>query len=240
MNLLWLYWASRTSHLPIGYATGRAYLIAPNAPGEAEALKQSVDAMYVWARKLPLPPLPTDNSTIALCNGLDIVKRTVFDHMWGYSLPTFSANLPAIQTTAAARAAASQTLSRHIVTATPTEKAETAVVVGEHRPESGTPHITGVCSPSGGIPETLDETEQKEQKLAQKRIYLLSIHYQGGDKRLIAPDACRIALRARGNAETRCRRMLSFDDVEMERQCIVGFPGAFNHNVDINRPKYIV
>eukprot|EP01040_Poterioochromonas_malhamensis_P018245 gene18245-21255_t len=51
MNLLWLYWASRTSHLPIGYATGRAYLIAPNAPGEAEALKQSVDAMYVWARK---------------------------------------------------------------------------------------------------------------------------------------------------------------------------------------------
>lgn len=48
---------------------------------EIDKVRRATDASFEKTKSLSLPPV---DSTLKVCNGLDVVNRTVFDHMWGW------------------------------------------------------------------------------------------------------------------------------------------------------------
>ena len=104
MSLLWLWWVSHQKESKSGWDTGRPFLSdhpMDNA-NQLQAFRDRSDAAYAFSKKLNLPvynstkvslelaaakvPLeafrPSNNLTI--CNGMDVVNRTVFDHRAGW------------------------------------------------------------------------------------------------------------------------------------------------------------
>lgn len=74
-SLLWLWWTAHKQQQQPGWATGRPYLTFNLT--ETEAARKQHDEAFVHSRALPLP---TVNEDLLLCNSLDVVHRTVFDH----------------------------------------------------------------------------------------------------------------------------------------------------------------
>lgn len=73
MSLLWLWWVSNKIDKPTGIETGRPYSELPGS---------STDEAFDFAKKLRLPNV---DKTLTLCNGLDVVNRTSFDHFHGWT-----------------------------------------------------------------------------------------------------------------------------------------------------------
>jgi len=71
---------------PIGWATGRPFH-SLNPRHTEEDFQQRSDKAFEFAKGLKTPPpSPVRKSqTFKVCNGLDVVHRTVFDHMRGWS-----------------------------------------------------------------------------------------------------------------------------------------------------------
>ena len=81
MSLLWLWWVAhkRASQVEVGWGTGRPY--ASPDPRELARVRDQSDEAFRFAAALPLPEV---DASLALCNGLDVFSRTVFDHMHGW------------------------------------------------------------------------------------------------------------------------------------------------------------
>ena len=104
MSLLWLWWVSHQNVTSADWSTGRPYL-SRNPKDDINQLaiyrKQSDDA-FLFSKKLPLPISNSSNlalkaslspvlkkqlsssSPLEICNGMDVVNRTVFDHIGGW------------------------------------------------------------------------------------------------------------------------------------------------------------
>lgn len=104
MSLLWLWWVSHQNVTAVGWSTGRPYL-SRNPKDDIKELeryrKQSDDA-FLFSKKLPLPISNISNLALKsslssvlkkqlssslpleICNGMDVVNRTVFDHIGGW------------------------------------------------------------------------------------------------------------------------------------------------------------
>jgi len=75
-SLLWLWWvAHKQQQKPGSWATGRPYRTFNST--EIEEVRRQHDEAFAHSRVLPLP---TVNEDLTLCNSLDVVQRTVFDH----------------------------------------------------------------------------------------------------------------------------------------------------------------
>lgn len=104
MSLLWLWWVSHQNIASAGWDTGRPFL-SRNPKDDVNDLakyrKQSDDA-FLFSKKLSLPVSNSSRlalllasspsapkqqpstSPLVICNGLDVVNRTVFDHIGGW------------------------------------------------------------------------------------------------------------------------------------------------------------
>jgi hypothetical protein len=90
---------------------------------------------------------------LTVCNGMDVVNRTVFTHLAGWYSGT---NI-------------------------------TLDLAGKGRPSS-----ISISSNGGGRPESMKTETVKI--LEKQRLYYVNFHYQGGDKKLIPYDICRVLL----------------------------------------------
>lgn len=141
-------------------------------------------------RKLPLKDRQEDAlpAPLRVCNGLDVVRRTVLDHMRGWSdgaapaLPLPPLSLSLSQPRLAAAGAQQQ---RDRDTAN-TEKKFGPLELGC---TYGCPSITADALRSGGVPETTDAKEA--EALSDQRLFLLTLHYQGESKAYMTYDICR-------------------------------------------------
>jgi hypothetical protein len=104
MSLLWLWWVSHQNVTSAGWSAGRPFL-SRNPKDDVNQLekyrKQSDDA-FLFSKNLPLPISNSSNlalksstspvlkqqlsssSPLKICNGMDVVNRTVFDHIGGW------------------------------------------------------------------------------------------------------------------------------------------------------------
>eukprot|EP01041_Mallomonas_annulata_P019861 gene19861-39398_t len=92
MSLLWLWWVAH--HDTAGWPSGRPWLHNNRSASstQIQAIRNATDAAFVFAKSLKLPPVMT--SSLRLCNGLDVVNRTVFDHKTAWEVGDgFSLNL---------------------------------------------------------------------------------------------------------------------------------------------------
>ena len=76
MSVLWLWWVAHKSEG--GWEAGRPWAREPTHDRQ-----KSFDEAFVFTKSLQLPP--TSNPNLNLCNGMDVVNRTVFDHMHGWN-----------------------------------------------------------------------------------------------------------------------------------------------------------
>ena len=73
-------------HSEAGWDAGRPYIAEDPHATQAmtDSIRSSTDASFTKTKQFGLP---TVGQTLHLCNGLDVVNRTSFDHMYGwYSL----------------------------------------------------------------------------------------------------------------------------------------------------------
>ena len=105
MTLLWIYWLAKTGNVNVSsWDTGRPYFSAINVSAFDRAI----------ARRALVKLPQTAHPYMKMCNGLDVVGRTTFDHLLAYKLDSFSYNLPRAQqmstynTTAASKSAVDQ------------------------------------------------------------------------------------------------------------------------------------
>lgn len=82
MSLLWLWWVA--NHKDAGWTSGRPWnhWDAMASTAVVESYRARTDEAFMFAKKLSLPQM---GQTLTLCNGMDVVNRTVFDHMVGKS-----------------------------------------------------------------------------------------------------------------------------------------------------------
>lgn len=73
MSLLWLWWVRNKMDKQTGVETGRAF---------DEQGHSSTDEAFEFSKTLRLPNV---NKSLKLCNGLDVVNRTSFDHFRGWT-----------------------------------------------------------------------------------------------------------------------------------------------------------
>jgi hypothetical protein len=90
MTILWLWWVSHKSKVAVvGWDTGRPYhtqlLYHPLAKGNITRAREIADEAFIYTSKLNLPPVTRQ---LAVCNGLDVINRTVFDHMHAWDAGT--------------------------------------------------------------------------------------------------------------------------------------------------------
>ena len=78
MSVLWLWWVAH--HEVAGWATGRPWLPL-NKGDQTSVTDLTSDAAFSFTKGLPLPAV---DKSLALCNGMDVVNRTVYDHMHAY------------------------------------------------------------------------------------------------------------------------------------------------------------
>jgi hypothetical protein len=213
MSILWLWWVQLTKKKSIGEASnnaannssnsiwnnGRPYL-SINWKISPKKMQLYYDHAYLYASKLHLP-IPKgvnkfinnnhdNNKVLHICNGLDVVNRTVFDHMVGWS----DASHPSLYYNR--RADEENTVdysARGIMSTTVIDADADAAsnVVNDMCPYS-CPSAVGISLKSGGIPETMDPNDIIV--LSKKRLYFLTFHYQGGAKKYILYDGCRILI----------------------------------------------
>jgi hypothetical protein len=83
MSLLWLWWTRHKSSEDTSWVVGRPALIngVLSAEKSVPMSREKNIAAFLYAKSLVLPSAA---KTLELCNGLDVVRRTVFDHMWGW------------------------------------------------------------------------------------------------------------------------------------------------------------
>ena len=80
MSLLWLWWVSHHKNENNKYNCGNPYPVNP-------IMKfNTFPNAFNFAKKLLLPTNISNN--IILCNGMDIVERTAFDHRHGFKFYT--------------------------------------------------------------------------------------------------------------------------------------------------------
>jgi len=95
MSILWLWWVRHHKTADVGWETGRPYSVRlkyhPTANGSLEVARAVADEAFKFAAKLDIPTSP---KRLKICNGLDVLNRTVFDHMQAWSAGrNFSLNL---------------------------------------------------------------------------------------------------------------------------------------------------
>ena len=89
MSVLWLWWVAHHKNMPASWDTGRPFrslgdqrtLDVPQAL--VETARQQSDHAFTFASALSMPSV---NPALRLCNGMDVVNRTVFDHMHGWMM----------------------------------------------------------------------------------------------------------------------------------------------------------
>ena len=82
MSLLWLWWVAHFDKP--GWESGRPYLTANSHAYERRTdieMRSISDISFNETKALLLPAV---DSSLSLCNGLDVVNRTVFDHVMGW------------------------------------------------------------------------------------------------------------------------------------------------------------
>jgi hypothetical protein len=104
MSLLWLWWVSHQNVTSAGWNTGRPFLSRnPNDDNnQLEIYRKQSDDAFLFSKNLSLPisnssHLALRSSTspvlkqqltssvpLEICNGMDVVNRTVFDHIGGW------------------------------------------------------------------------------------------------------------------------------------------------------------
>jgi hypothetical protein len=83
MSILWLYWVAHHKDQSPDWDTGRPFHTW-NPKGDkqfVEDLRSKADAAFTYAKSLSMPSV---NTSITICNGMDVVNRTVMDHMHGW------------------------------------------------------------------------------------------------------------------------------------------------------------
>jgi hypothetical protein len=115
--------------------------------------------------------------------------------MHAYDLPTFSFNFPHAAVTRGStfgnlrKSSSSSSNTSHLdIEATSTHIAPPLPHYFSN--SSGLPYIIGANSPQDGKAESVDPIVLNEQ-YANERIFMLSVHYQGGGKFQLNKDACR-------------------------------------------------
>lgn len=91
MSLLWLWWVSH--HKTADWDAGRPWFSLSQKASEriVNVVRSRHDNAVEQTAKLSMAPI---SQSVRLCNGLDVVNRTVFDHMHGWLAgPEFSLNL---------------------------------------------------------------------------------------------------------------------------------------------------
>ena len=104
MSLLWLWWVTHQDINSVGWNAGRPYQSdKPNMiSNETEEYRKKSDDSFLYSKKLDLPVYNNTEITLSLeslpilksqfspllplilCNGMDVVNRTVFDHLGGW------------------------------------------------------------------------------------------------------------------------------------------------------------
>lgn len=86
MSILWLWWVAHKDQT--GWDAGRPWSRQKNNRDQ----QKSFDASFTFTKNLKLPPPTIPN--LNLCNGMDVVNRSVFDHMHGWSyIPNITLDL---------------------------------------------------------------------------------------------------------------------------------------------------
>ena len=149
----------------------------------ADSFRAAYDSVLHYSKELMsrLPPKGQQEKALAaplrVCNGLDVVQRTVLDHMRGWS-DGDSPMLPLGQHPKLDAAASQQDIAS-------TERFGPLDLGCTY----GCPSVTAAALKSGGIPETTDEKEAA--LLSTQRLFLLTLHYQGETKAYMSYDICR-------------------------------------------------
>ena len=84
MSLIWLWWTQHKKGTASAWDKGRPYKVNNidiNDPFTS-TIRKRFDEAFAFAADLRLPSI--SNPALVLCNGLDVVNRTVFDHMRGW------------------------------------------------------------------------------------------------------------------------------------------------------------
>jgi len=89
MSLLWLWWTRHKSSKDTSWVVGRPASIngVLSAERSVPMTREKNLAAFLYAKSLALPSAA---KALELCNGLDVVRRTVFDHMWGWKGDNFT------------------------------------------------------------------------------------------------------------------------------------------------------
>lgn len=184
MSLLWLWWVAwnrgTTANSFSGnsttvtktdiWSTGRPYR-SNNWKLSDKQYQSLFDSAFSYAKALNIASVKYpvgyersgDNSQLKLCNGLDVHHRTVFDHMLGWS----------------------DGLDPLLFQPLLADDHDTFSVC-----PYGCPSVVAASLKSGGVPESI--TPAEAAILEKNRLYLLSLHYQGGAKEHAIYDGCRI------------------------------------------------
>ena len=174
MSLLWLYWVAHTSNNNNNnnkYENGKPFSITNNENfDEKKLLKihQTFDESFLMCKKSDLPKI---NNNIRLCNGMDIVNRTTFDHMHGWSRGN---------------------QFRYMYLTLLFQLFQIFQFISFDSfdfNKNGVPYVIGISQFFGGKPEIIEFN-----KVTKQKYYFNNLHYQGGEKDLILYDICRVLL----------------------------------------------
>ena len=85
MSLLWLWWVAHRD--AVGWEAGRPWLAEDPHLDEAgrKRVQDTSDNAFKFSKALAIPGV---DKSVTLCNGMDVVNRTVFDHMNGWQQGT--------------------------------------------------------------------------------------------------------------------------------------------------------
>ena len=198
MSLLWLWYVrslgTSTSTGITGGRRGRPWH-SLNPRFSDEEFRTRFDTALNYSQKLALPKrrsvanveagTGTERSSLRVCNALDVVNRTVYDHMRGWSdgsdatLPIVPSDIDGTSTS---------------TTGDTAPAAAAAAAAAELGCTYGCPAITAAALVSGGFPEYTDDALIAAMHLSTRRLYLLTLHYQGETKTYIQYDICRVLL----------------------------------------------
>ncbi len=165
MSLLWLWWVDTHRHTPVGWKTGRP-MHSLNPRHTEQDFRARSDKAFEYTKTLKLPPEPVTTRPIHVCNGLDVVGRTVFDHMRGWS---DAPNMTLIDTTAQE------------------DPSKLSLAVCPH-----CPYVVADALLVGGVPESREPSQI--ERLKRSRLYFLSLHFQGDTKKHLLYDVCRVLI----------------------------------------------
>ena len=177
MTLLWYWWVAHTSKP--GWGAGRPFdgLSMWLERGNISDLRQASDTAFVFSKKLlqreARDMLTTCGATghdLVICNGLDVVQRTVFDHMQGWSE------------------------TRGFMLGLTEEKGRPGVpsVVGTSLKRGGAPE--DIVMQSLSMNTSSEMIVPLASAYADARLYFACLHYQGDTKDLMVYDICRLLL----------------------------------------------